>query len=337
VNGAPACPFVAFEENRDERAASPDHRHRCYAEVRPAPRALAHQEAYCLSSAFPVCPTFQDWARREAARPQDEEEGEESPAAVSPASESLRNPPRGWAAPPPWLEGEGPEPGGLSGSMADRLATGEPLDAGDDRPIVAAVPPLAPSSRPIDGRSAEGRRPPPMARPAHGAPASRRPPSEADAPSWERPRRLEAYPTLRSRISLPGISLPPLLLGLVAVVLAAVALFFLPSLLGIGGPGGPEASPTPGPSASGTAGPTGSAGTTSTPGPTPVHYVVQPNDTLSGIAQKFGLTLEALKAANPQITDINKINVGDEIVIPTPVSSAIPDAGTPTPEVSAAP
>src|SRR3954462_4301348 len=68
VDGAPACPFVAFEDDRDERASSPDHRHRCYAEPRPAPRALAHQEAYCLSSAFPVCPTFQDWARREAAR-----------------------------------------------------------------------------------------------------------------------------------------------------------------------------------------------------------------------------------------------------------------------------
>ncbi|MEO5703373.1 MAG: hypothetical protein ABIR64_00095, partial [Candidatus Limnocylindrales bacterium] len=68
ADGAPACPFVAFEDDRDERAGSPDHRHRCYAEAQPAPRALAHQEAYCLSSAFPVCPTFQDWARREAAR-----------------------------------------------------------------------------------------------------------------------------------------------------------------------------------------------------------------------------------------------------------------------------
>src|SRR5215470_4865226 len=68
VGGAPACPFVAFEDDRDERATSPDHRHRCYAEATPAPRALAHQEAYCLASAFPVCPTFQDWARREAAR-----------------------------------------------------------------------------------------------------------------------------------------------------------------------------------------------------------------------------------------------------------------------------
>src|SRR5512137_1804685 len=67
VEGAPACPFVAFEDDRDGRSTAPDHRHRCFAEPRPAPRALAHQEAYCLSSAFPVCPTFQDWARREAA------------------------------------------------------------------------------------------------------------------------------------------------------------------------------------------------------------------------------------------------------------------------------
>ena len=67
VDGAPACPFVAFEDDRDGRGQAPDHRHRCFAEPRPAPRALAHQEAYCLSSAFPVCPTFQDWARREAA------------------------------------------------------------------------------------------------------------------------------------------------------------------------------------------------------------------------------------------------------------------------------
>jgi nucleoid-associated protein YgaU len=71
ADSAPACPFVAFEDDRDERASVPDHRHRCYADQRPAPRALAHQEAYCLSSAFPVCPTFQDWARREAARSRD--------------------------------------------------------------------------------------------------------------------------------------------------------------------------------------------------------------------------------------------------------------------------
>jgi nucleoid-associated protein YgaU len=66
--GALACPFVAFEDDRDARADAPDHRHRCYAEIQPAPRAIAHQEAFCLSPGFAACPTFQDWARREAAR-----------------------------------------------------------------------------------------------------------------------------------------------------------------------------------------------------------------------------------------------------------------------------
>ena len=66
--GAIACPFVAFVDDRDARADIPDHRHRCYAEIRPAPRAIAHQQTYCLSPAFAACPTFQDWARRESAR-----------------------------------------------------------------------------------------------------------------------------------------------------------------------------------------------------------------------------------------------------------------------------
>ncbi len=148
VDGAPACPFVAFEDDRDERATSPDHRHRCYAEPNPAPRALAHQEAYCLSSAFPVCPTFQDWARREAARSRAEAPRPADPDAGGPGS-SQRNPPRNWAAPPPWMsradrraresdadweddgaaDDEEPRPDvprrgrGLSGSYADRVAS----------------------------------------------------------------------------------------------------------------------------------------------------------------------------------------------------------------------
>src|SRR5690349_25133526 len=84
ADGSPACPFVALEDDRDARADRPDHRHRCFAEAQPAPRALAHQEAYCLSSAFPVCPTFQDWARREAARSRDG--SRPAPAAAVPMS-----------------------------------------------------------------------------------------------------------------------------------------------------------------------------------------------------------------------------------------------------------
>ena len=56
--GVTACPFVAFVDDRDERADVPDHRHRCYAEIRPAQRALAHQEAFCLSAGFaPLTPS----------------------------------------------------------------------------------------------------------------------------------------------------------------------------------------------------------------------------------------------------------------------------------------
>src|SRR5512140_3052150 len=122
VGGAPACPFVAFADDRDERATSPDHRHRCYAEAEPAPRALAHQEAYCLSSAFPVCPTFQDWARREAAKARGAE-----PLVAAAADEAddgdfpplvEDRPPRrsghAWSAPPPWLSGQSGRAGGAA-------------------------------------------------------------------------------------------------------------------------------------------------------------------------------------------------------------------------------
>lgn len=64
-----ACPFVALEQDRDRRSDTPDYRHRCFAEPTPAPRSIAHQEAYCLSPNFAACPVFQDWAVRAAARP----------------------------------------------------------------------------------------------------------------------------------------------------------------------------------------------------------------------------------------------------------------------------
>ncbi len=45
-------------------------------------------------------------------------------------------------------------------------------------------------------------------------------------------------------------------------------------------------------------------------------YIVQPGDTLSGIAEKFEVSLQALEAANPQIKDPNKIFPGQHITIP---------------------
>jgi nucleoid-associated protein YgaU len=135
--GTLACPFVAFEDDRDERSEAPDHRHRCYADVRPAPRAIAHQEAFCLSGAFATCPTFQDWARREAARAR-------AAAAAGGAADSgdeddqpARNPPRDWSAPPPWVgdpgaprpESEPVAPAFLTRTTRPPTDDGLPVDA----------------------------------------------------------------------------------------------------------------------------------------------------------------------------------------------------------------
>ena len=350
VDGAPACPFVAFDDDRDARATSADHRHRCYAEVRPAPRALAHQEAYCLSSAFPVCPTFQDWAKREAAQARSGLEP------VAPSQMPLveiraaheddrpgvhRNPPRNWAAPPPWLTGsqresagsdhdDEDEPsdvaavppgqgGGLSGSFADRLlgdaAPGRPAPptSGPDGPDATAPP--APAPAPAD-RSRAG-----------SAPRRRDRDPGVAGPSWERPHRREAYPTLRARIGLPSLVVPPMLLAVGAVIIAAVALFFLPALLGVGNPpassSAPKSSPLTSPAAA-----TSTAGEpTAVPQPTPQIYLVQSGDTMSRIANRFGVPLQLLIDANKEtIPNPDVLDIGQEVIIPSVAPTSLPDS-----------
>ncbi len=390
TDGAPACPFVAFEDDRDERAASPDHRHRCYAEVRPAPRALAHQEAYCLSSAFPVCPTFQDWARREAAHAR-----RASATAAPEPGEAQRNPPRDWSAPPPWLGRDdggrdevdagheperdrgaappetpgflaarpGPESGagaGLAGSRADRLAGVDPdapvaartrdeatwrptsreaaiEDAGaaddaddvdeaddgwepeDERPAVGG------SRRAAGGGSGLGRG---DRRPRVGETRRR---DDVRGPSWERPQRYEAYPTIKTRVGMPGV--PRIALLAAALVIAAIALFILPTLLGVGGPGNTgRATPSPSvgaPSASIEASPSAQ------PAPTAQLYTVKSGDTLSKIAKRFGVSLDNLILANKEtLPNPDKLQIGDQLIIPTPGGGA---GGSASPAASAAP
>lgn len=92
--------------------------------------------------------------------------------------------------------------------------------------------------------------------------------------------------------------------------------------LGLGG-----GSATPTPTVAPSAEPTLAASPTPTPAPTPTVYIVKSGDTLSKIAASFGLTVEDLLAVNPQITDPNSIQIGDEIVIPEPEPSEIVDTG----------
>ncbi|MFL6209042.1 MAG: LysM peptidoglycan-binding domain-containing protein [Pyrinomonadaceae bacterium] len=58
-------------------------------------------------------------------------------------------------------------------------------------------------------------------------------------------------------------------------------------------------------------------------------YEVQPGDTLSKIAQKFGVTLDALRTANQQITNPDLIMIGDQIKIPTEAPAPLPPAPAP--------
>jgi len=390
---APACPFVAFEDDRESRATSPDHRHRRYAELVPSPRASAHQEAYCLSSAFPVCPTFQDWARREAAHARGEGERPRAALTAQPESEPpqvaaadaggrrerghegledadaaddptpgrhpsppvpdlpiRRNPPRDWAAPPPWapggsgagggrrglggdrsvapefLAGRGDESRGLAGSAADRLIGGAPdaepepspydasLSSAPDEELAGLVTSRRPPARPASEYAPPSRAHRPTVSSTRNA-RDRERERERDAivgPSWERARRFEAYPTIRARTGLPA---PPRLAVLAgALVIAAVALFFLPALLGVGGDDD-ENNATASPSASQVA-PSASVEPTTPPAPSSEVYLIKAGDTLSKVATAFELTLDELLAANPQITDPDKIAIGDEITIP---------------------
>jgi hypothetical protein len=185
VDGAPACPFVAFEDDRDGRSTAPDHRHRCFAEPRPAPRALAHQEAYCLASAFPVCPTFQDWARREAAaarpgataRPPDEVLSQASPherddyyaGPDEPTPAPPRRQQRDWAAPPPWAAAAGAAAAGATGAAAGGAAAG----AGGTAAGAGATPieHTPPEARGLAGSAADRLAGPDPADPLSSAPS----------------------------------------------------------------------------------------------------------------------------------------------------------------------
>jgi LysM repeat protein len=111
----------------------------------------------------------------------------------------------------------------------------------------------------------------------------------------------------------------------IAVAIAAVGLFFLPALLGVGG-GGDKATSTASSTAS--QGLESSSPAPSVPvAPSPQVYVVKKGDLMSTIAAKFGLTSDQLCAANKAtVKDCDKIAIGQELIIPTTAPDVINDA-----------
>lgn len=55
-----------------------------------------------------------------------------------------------------------------------------------------------------------------------------------------------------------------------------------------------------------------------TPTPDTTLYLIQPGDTLYGIALAYGTTIEAIVAANPTLANPNDLDVGQEIRLPSP-------------------
>ena len=417
-----ACPFIALELDRDRRSDKPDYRHRCFAEPTPQPRAIAHQEAYCLSSEFAACPIFQGWAMRAAARPVPVPSGYEGRAAapqapmptVAEAQAAAAQAPLPVDVPPvvpapgeAWpADTFNPAP---SVDMPAQLAAFEPADSGagaglDDFAAAAADEPVpsfesaapveqepvrpsawstassSPSASPavpaapaflqggandampdepagfdddapvpefLAGRSE--RAPAPRPRSSKPEIAYRETVSREDlVPSWELTGQYGADLNderghRRGRMDdegggggdrFRGLLIAIAVVGILALGVAGV--IFVPGLLA----NRPAVSPTPAitvpPTVFGptlppvtitpvaSIGPTLAPTATPEPEATPRLYRVKSGDTLGKIAQRFGVTVADILAANPEITDPDQIVPGQVIVIPRPTPRQTP-------------
>jgi LysM repeat protein len=200
--------------------------------------------------------------------------------------------------------------------LAGRAATDETADASPDQELAALVTrnrpagsPARRDARPMAGQPRQARRQPP-------------PPRDEVGPSWERPRRFEAYPTLKTRVGMPAV--PRIAVGLLALVVAAVLVFMIPALFFS------KAAPGASSSASASIAPSVSLVPTATAAPTQTTYTIAKGDNLSKIAKKFGVTQAQILTANPQIKDPNKIKIGDVIIIPLAIPSEIIDSTSPS-------
>ena len=69
---------------------------------------------------------------------------------------------------------------------------------------------------------------------------------------------------------------------------------------------------------------------TFTPSPTPIIHVIQKGDTLLGIANKYGITVEALQETNG-IVDPRRLQLGQELIVPQDDFARTGGPPTPTP------
>ncbi len=320
LEGGPnACPFIAFEEDRDHRSSVPDYRHRCFAAAEPEPRAFPHQERYCLAAAFPQCPIFLDWARQEAA-------GVKQPSAASATGTMVGSAEGGVAA-----AGAADEDEGTPAFLAGRSRTASVAAPGAS---TARSTEASASLWSNEGESKRASSPPaPVAPSSLGTPAvamARRGPSH---PGWENPPRLENFPRLRSRDDRRANQ--PLLLVAVAISLLFVALIAMPIILSQKGSTAVVSSGSLPPSGAiqtdSSANPSVSEAATPVPSgacPGQIHQV-KSGDSLAAIAVNNGLQLWEIIAANPSLAPRpDHLEIGWRLCVP-------PAGFEPTPAPSA--
>ena len=303
-----ACPFVAFEDDRDHRSDAPDYRHRCFAAPEPEPRAFPHQERYCLGTEFGLCPVFLEWARQEAAtvKAAGTVAGVAAAAAMAAEADAYgeEEAPAFLARPrviPPI------EVAGTSKKSGDATAGLWSYESESKRSPAPTAPP-----------------PPSALKPPAVAMASRRGPSH---PGWENPPRLESFPRLRGRDDRRANQ--PLLIMALCVALIFVALITFPIVMNQHGP-----APVGSLGSGGSGLPLPSVNSSPTPTPAPLYsfrrYQIRKGDYMSAIAITNNLKLCELLAANPD-KDPNVILPGDWVNIPVPGTLA---CVTPAPSAS---
>ena len=372
--GPTACPFVAFEQDRDQRSDQPDYRHRCYAEQVPAPRTITHQQKFCLSPDFAACPVFAEWALRAAARPiapTPTDQSEAAPLVGVVATTAAPDP--GANAQDVWFErlerGHQVEgaPGGEGEKWPDSMDTSLPVagaaaaaaaassEAADGQQLaVFGASPSEPVGQALPSApqgTAEGEPEPtgdevdevPLptflsarsSRP-RAAQAPERVTPENVVPSWDIDDRYGAQPAREPDGEGPFSRILTLVAVLIILALGVATVLIVPGLLaggsgqtlrpsfvaaqsGFATPLATSVAVLPGGTSAASVTPVESIPTPeATPTPTPRTYTIQPGDTLKRIAREFGVTMDQILAANPQISDANDIQVDQRIVIPSP-------------------
>ncbi len=289
-----ACPFIAFEGDQDHRSDRPDYRHRCYAVGQPEPRALPHQERYCLAQAFTECPMFLDWARQEAAAAlpgalaataadttEPETPATATPATATPAFLTARSRPA------------------LAGALtlAPR-APGAELPGGVWQPDVERREPARGQSSTASNRAVTLDTTPLAA-------------AESGESMWDKPKPVENFPRLRPMGQQRGTL--PLLPTVLVLAVVMVALLVYPILTSNKG-SGTGAGKTPVATSS-----LATEEATDTPQASPSFrtHVVQKGEYLQSIANRYGVTWQDIAALNG-ISDPAKIYPGQKLKIPWP-------------------